>query len=591
MNVILTVILTLFIFGALIAIHELGHYLVARFFKVGIREYSIGMGPKLFQKQGKYNKFTLRALPIGGFVDMVGEAADDDGSDPEDEGKPPLNTKPVWQRMLIVLAGPAMNVLLGLLIMAIIVLFQSELYGTKIGGFADNNVSGKEMVYVTADGNGFEKGDIIYAVDGKAVTGENGIEAFLKDHGNAEEIVVFRKNSSTILNPISYENVKLSALPLEYNGEKKYFVLSENSGSFQKGDVIYSLGETVIADQSFGSEGATDEERLNALKEAYPNAYTVGIVRYYKVFLEPETFSYSFESFKELPLYVDDGGMLKFSEQYGEIQKNAQVLEVNGEKIPEKMTADEFAAAYGDEKGELTLKYNWYVQMANPIILKNAKLEGASLAISGALQVGDEIKEVGSYNTPVPMDLNYGVFNEGIEPTDITVIRDGKELVVENVVFHKASEQGILCGRPDFYVDSVEKTFGSVCHNAVFQPLSSLKMTVDGILQTFKGKYGIEALSGPVGIGEQIGQAVEAEDGGIEYLFNLIVMISLSLGICNLLPLPVLDGGRFLLYAIEGVRRKPLPPKAETIIMGISWVLVLGLMVFVMFKDVIGLFN
>ncbi len=581
MSLILTIIVTLFIFGVLIAIHELGHYLVARLFGVGIREYSIGMGPKIFQKQGKYNKFTLRALPIGGYVDMVGEASDDDGSAPEDAGKAPLNKKPVWQRILVVLAGPAMNILLGLIVMAIIVVFQAEIYGTTVDEFAVNAVSNHSLLYVTEDGGGLQKDDIIYAVDGHLAETNGNVAGFIKANPYAKELIIIRRNSGTIINPIEYGDVKLSILPLVYDEEEKLFKLSEDSGNFKKDDIIYTVDGTDIT--------VKDYDTVEELCADYSKTYKVGIKRRYKIYTEPEYVKHSVESFGDLPLYSRDG-VLSFEKGFGGIIKNAQLLKVGEEEIDPATTPEEFVEKYGDKGGTVTVKYNWHHYLAAPIVLNDVDLTKLSLAASGALKEGDEIVKVGSYRSRVYTDLFYGVFNEGVGPADVKVIRDGKEITVNNVVFHNINQQGITCGYMDFYINQEEKTFGTVAYNAVFQPVSTLTMTVDSVIQTFKGKYGIDALSGPVGIGEQVGDAIEVIDAdagaGIEYLFTLLVLISLSLGVCNLLPLPVLDGGRFVLYVIEGIRRKPLPAKVEQVLMAISWVLVMGLMVFVLFKDI-----
>lgn len=504
MNIVLTIIVTVFIFGVLIALHELGHYLVARFFGVGIREYSIGMGPKLFQRQGKYNKFTLRALPIGGYVDMVGENSDDDGSAPEDAGKTPLNTKPIWQRMLIVLAGPVTNILLGLLIMAILVLFQSNLYGTTIDYFGASAISDDNMVYLTEDFGEFQKGDIIYAADGKIVNANDlGLTGFVDANKGAKEFLVIRKNSTD-------------------------FVFARYvSVNFEKLKLAIDNGYVCVAEDVYNSEGV-----LAA-------------------------------------------------------QKNDIIYSINGVLCAKDTDVDGYAKKYGTAKNVIILKR--FGNTTAPLVVKSEKLDTAPLAVSGALMVGDEIKKVGSYRAFVYSDMSYGIFNNGVEPVDITVVRDGKKQTVENVVFYKGSEKGVIYGEIDFAPAEVEKTVGSVCYNAVFQPLSTLKMTLDNIIQTFTGRYGIEALSGPVGIGGQINEALTAETGSMDMLFTLIVMITLSLGVCNLLPLPVLDGGRLLLYAIEAIRRKPLNPKVEQYIMTGSMLLVLALMVFVMFKDIIGL--
>lgn len=510
MDAIITIIVTLLIFGALIALHELGHYIAARSFGVGIREYAIGMGPVIWQKKGKYNKFSLRALPIGGFVDMVGENPSDEAEDPEDIGKIPLNTISIWKRMVIVLAGPFVNIVLGLLIMAIIVLFQSNLYGTTVDSFSGMSISDNNMVYFTESNGDFERYDIVYAVDGKTVTAENGIDAFLAQQRVGSEFIVIRKNSTDFAVPLVYTVSKEGLDRMKFEEKDGFLCLSEDyinkegQVALHKHDIFYSI----------------DGRRLAHTNEL--NGYKTGA---------------------------------------GENLENVLIIR-----------------RFGTE--------------AEPLIVKTTKTVTADVVgVSGALKAGDEIVEVGSTSTKVYADLAYSVFNEGVAPTDVTVIRDGKEQVVKDVVFYKGSEQGVIYGQIDFVPVEEEKNFGTVCYNAVFQPLSSLKMTLSSIVDTFTGRYGVEALSGPVGIGEQIGEVIHSGgEGSMEVLFTLIVMITLSLGVCNLLPLPVLDGGRFLLYAIEGIRRKPLPPKVETAIMSISMFLVLTLMAFVMFKDVIGLF-
>ena len=77
---IVTILVTLLIFGLLVTVHELGHYLVARASKVAILEFSIGMGPKIKSWNGKVNTFSLRAIPIGGYVRMLGEPGEEDAS-------------------------------------------------------------------------------------------------------------------------------------------------------------------------------------------------------------------------------------------------------------------------------------------------------------------------------------------------------------------------------------------------------------------------------------------------------------------------------------------------------------------------------
>lgn len=107
-----TIIVALVFFSIIIMIHELGHFLVAKSVGIYAEEFSIGMGPRLLKISGKDTEYSLRALPIGGYVKFLGE--DDASSDPRAFG----NTK-VWKRMAVIVAGPIMNFLLAILLLTI----------------------------------------------------------------------------------------------------------------------------------------------------------------------------------------------------------------------------------------------------------------------------------------------------------------------------------------------------------------------------------------------------------------------------------------------------------------------------------------
>ena len=110
---VLYILLALLAFGVMIFFHELGHFAFAKLFKFSIKEFSIGMGPKLFSKKAKDGvQYSIRLLPVGGFVSMEGESEDSD--DPN-----AFNKKPAYQRFLVVIAGALMNVIIAVLIVFI----------------------------------------------------------------------------------------------------------------------------------------------------------------------------------------------------------------------------------------------------------------------------------------------------------------------------------------------------------------------------------------------------------------------------------------------------------------------------------------
>ncbi len=351
LGTLLTLVVTVFVFGILIFVHEFGHYIVARLFGVGVIEFAIGMGPKIKTWKGKYNDFTLRAVPIGGFVNMVGEY--DDEIPEEHKYKIPLSTRPVWKRILIVLAGPFMNILLAFVVMIALVATGSAIGSTVVGEFVETSVS----------------------------------------------------------------------------------------------------------------------------------------------------------------------------DQYG-LCLNDEIIEVNG-------------------------------------------------------------KTIRCYS-----DMSYKIVSDGVEPVDILVLRDGNEVYLEDVVFGTETDSGVVFGVLDFRVYAKEKTVGNVLYEAFWQSVSTIYMTIDSLVDTIGGRYGIDAVGGPIAVGGEINNTIQQSVNFVDMvqrIATLTVMISVSLGIFNLLPIPVLDGGRLLFYIIEAIRRKPMDPKFEQGISAFFTILLFALMIFVALKDLVGL--
>jgi len=350
-----TIIIALLIFSLLIFIHECGHFLFARLFRVTVREFAIGMGPKLFTKTSRKTgiAYSLRALPIGGFVSMVGE--DEESEDPN-----AFSRKPVWQRIIITVAGASMNIIVGILVMSILVMTQDILPSTTIAKFQE----------VTAE------------------------------------------------------------------------------------------------------EGETAQN--------------------------------------ELPLTQASG-----------------------------------------------------------------------------LQVGDTVVKIGPARVHIANELVYEVMRRGTQPVDVTVIRNGETTVIPDVVFPTFIDNGTLFGNVDFYVVGEAPSPAGVLKHSYFRAVSTIKMIWESLYDMVTGRYGVESVSGPIGVTEALG---EAASEGAEDLVYLAVVISMNLGIMNLLPFPALDGGRLLFQMIELIRRKPVKPEIEGVIHFAGLVLLMILFVVITFKDIMSLF-
>ncbi len=189
--VILYILIAIVIFGIIILIHEFGHFIVAKACDIKVNEFAIGMGPKIFSFGKGETKFSLRAIPMGGYVSMEGE--DEDSQDPR-----AFNRKKVWQRLLVVLAGAAMNLLLGIVVLVVVTSFSDAIITTQIAKFATDDA----LSHTT----GLEIGDEIVEVNGMKIFCDTDISyQFQTDEDLSFEMVVKRNGEKVTLPAVQFE--------------------------------------------------------------------------------------------------------------------------------------------------------------------------------------------------------------------------------------------------------------------------------------------------------------------------------------------------------------------------------------------------
>lgn len=213
--------------------------------------------------------------------------------------------------------------------------------------------------------------------------------------------------------------------------------------------------------------------------------------------------------------------------------------------------------------------------------------ENATSNTQNGLMPKDKVIKVGNVRVWTGQDLSYEVMHQGYKSVDITVIRDGKKIVLENISFGTFSEEGAVFGSVDFRVYGEKSTVWNLIRHTIHNSFSMIKWVWDGIIDLITGRFGLNAISGPVGITEQIGES--AKKGSTDFLY-LISLISINLGVMNLIPYPALDGGRLLFLTIEGITRKKIPTNVEAAIHSIGLMILFGFMIFVTFKDIFKLF-
>jgi regulator of sigma E protease len=200
---------------------------------------------------------------------------------------------------------------------------------------------------------------------------------------------------------------------------------------------------------------------------------------------------------------------------------------------------------------------------------------------------GDRVVKVGNVSIHTGNELSYEIMNQGYKSLELTVIRNGEKVVLRDVVFGTFTESGAVFGQLDFMVYGEKFTFGSLMKHTLFNSLSTIKMVWDSLGDMLSGRYGLEAVSGPVGITNQM---VETAKAGPTSFLYLVAVITMNLGVMNLLPLPALDGGRLVFVLWEMITRKKPSPKIESYIHAAGFMILMAFMVFIVFKDIIGLF-
>lgn len=195
-NTVYPIIIAILFFELIIIIHEGGHYVAARLMKIKVNEFSIGMGPKLFQFERKGTKYTLRLILFGGYCSMEGENEDSD-----DEGA--FVNKKVWQRMFVVVAGAFMNLVLGFIIVLIIVSGQKLVGTPEIAKFEDNAFSAR---------SGLQAGDIIKSIDGMRVYSTNDISTGLTRSPDDTVDLVISRNGEEMPLTVTFETEEFEGI-------------------------------------------------------------------------------------------------------------------------------------------------------------------------------------------------------------------------------------------------------------------------------------------------------------------------------------------------------------------------------------------
>ncbi|MBR5410084.1 MAG: site-2 protease family protein [Clostridia bacterium] len=297
---VLTILFAILFFGVIIALHEFGHFITAKLFKMRVNEYSIGMGPKLISRKRGETTYSWRALPIGGFVQLEGE--DEESDDPRAFG----NQKP-WKRFIVLAAGGLTNVILGLLLICIMLGMQGKMSNRVITDVSDAMLSNE---------NGVRIGDEILKVNGSRVfTDSDFYYDLYRDQDGVFDITVRRDGQKITLTgvPVYYSNAE-AVSELIMNGEKKVTFFNLLPGAVNE---TLSMAKEVylsIIDLIRGVNGVKDMSGIVGTVKIMSDVTTEAVEHksYSVIFFLLAFITVNIGLFNLLPLPALDGGRLLF---------------------------------------------------------------------------------------------------------------------------------------------------------------------------------------------------------------------------------------------------------------------------------------
>ena len=522
--------------GVLIFVHELGHFLVARWNGVYVKKFFLGFdigGLKIFSFRGRETEYGIGILPLGGYVKMVGQEdipidKDEAGKKPaeEDEDKdiPPqrrFDHKSVRQRAAIVAAGPIMNLLLGLAVFILVAFI-----GIRIPDYLSRAEVGMIIPDLPAAESGLKPGDLIMEVDGEPVEEWNDLRwLIMKSEAGKPIDILYRRDdrvSTTRITPEKFRGSPYTRIGVAPKGPVVLWRIrpdTQAADRLRPGDSILAVdGRPLFAPDLavLLADYSAEEVALTVSRPA-----TEGEI---EVVLPVETIG--FIPGLELEDLRVDSVDYRAPETVRQLKKGDRIIAADGEEITGEELSALIATASEGEVISLT------VHRAGWMFFKPSRDFTVEVPI-------EELRRVAGIGAE---DLTYG----------------GREIITRYTGW-KAVSVGWRMS-----LDSATKLI------EVFYRLIAGKMSASGVL------------SGPIAIFQITGAVQRLSD-----FLSLLALISINLAVINLFPLPVLDGGHLLFFGIEAVFRRPLSPRVMMIAQQIGLFLIIALLLLVTYNDLI----
>jgi regulator of sigma E protease len=533
--------------GLLIFVHESGHFIFAKLFNVKVHVFSLGFGPKLFGFVRGETQYKISLVPVGGYVKMLGEDPTE-SVPPEDRGRA-FGDKPLAQRFIIIIAGPLMNIIFPLFLHFGVGLSHTELIPAEAGMILPN---------MPAHEAGMVAGDIVESVNGKTIASFEDLLRQVSPHPGEQLRFAIRRGDKTFERTIV---PRPTEVPI---------ILDEKETVGRIGIGAYYLPPLIgVADpaspaakaglQTFDLVLAVDGQSVgrlvdleHALQASKGNSVSLSVKR------------------------LSKGAKPPFQSLEGKFEKD--VLQISL-AVPVDITA------LSDLGIDNAIDFIAYVNpdgIADKIGLQRGdrlvSLDGKEYGIG---QIYNAINQNPTTSRTLVWTRNGTTYSAPFKPAFIPAGEAG-DLGLKQDRYDSGFKviSGVLISPNPV---SNQALVSSAIRYAIDETWAGIRIIGIGFKLLFQGDVSMRSLGGPLMIGQLAGQAGQA---GASTFIWIMALISLNLGLLNLLPIPVLDGGQIVFIAVEAVTRQPISHIIKERIMLVGVAMLLVLMLFATWNDI-----
>lgn len=528
--------------GVLIFVHELGHFVCAKIFGVKVLKFSLGFGPRIASLKRGDTEYVIAALPFGGYVHMLGEGVDDKRSK-ADEGRA-FGDQALWKRIIIVLAGPTMNLVFPLLLYFVVFLGDGRQTPAVIGTvFPGRPADGHVM-----------PGDTILAIDGHEVHTFYELGLYIEPAAGRELEFRVRRGEEEITTHIT-PTLTNETLPLE---------LSEDLGR---------IGITPFAPLAVIGVVSPSSPAAAAHLRTFDRIVAAGG--------RPVT------SFRDLAAVIDPnrGSMIPITY----LRPTGVTGPIDG--LFDMDLYEPHVATLTPEPGPGSGLLRAGLESSDLYV---ARVRAGSPEHRAGILPGDRIVSLDGREVRLWAQLDEDLRRGGASEHEIT-LRRGDQILTRRLSIERdpaSIEYGealavftpaIHHWAPTTVPEAVPNPslISYALREALHRTNDMIELTFVSILRLVEGRLTTRTIGGPIAIAEFAGQA--ASQGPLDFL-QLMAFISVNLGLLNLLPIPVLDGGQLAFLLFEAIARRQASEKIRIAARVVGLVLIVGLAI-VAFKN------